>query len=180
MNKFSRCSRCLLPVSLAELELDDKGICNHCRKYEQDFAQWDEIKERKKSEFEAILAKAKKLKRPYDCVIPLSGGKDSSYALYLACKVYKLRALAVTLDNGYLSRLAKENIRNALANCDADHFFYHLNRHNSSVLFREFTVRTGDFCNACMRGINYAIEVAVRTFDIPLVIKGSGRRVQYV
>lgn len=112
--------------------------------------------------------------------MPLSGGKDSTYALYLATKVYKLRTLAVTLDNGYLSDLAKVNINNALVNCDADHFFFHINKANSSVLFKEFVVRTGDFCNACMRGINYAIEIAVKSFNIPLVIKGSGRRVQYV
>jgi hypothetical protein len=40
--------------------------------------------------------------------------------------------------------------------------------------------KTGDFCNACMRGINYSIEFASKSFQIPVVIKGSGRRVQYV
>lgn len=112
--------------------------------------------------------------------MPLSGGKDSTYALYLATKVYHLRTLAVTLDNGYLSSPARENIKNALANCDADHIFYHINKANSSVLFKAFVERSGDFCNACMRGINYAIEVSLKSFKTPLVIKGSGRRVQYI
>ena len=47
-------------------------------------------------------------------------------------------------------------------------------------MFRTFLVKTGEFCNSCMRGINYSIETAARTYKIPLVIKGSGRRVQYV
>ncbi len=51
---------------------------------------------------------------------------------------------------------------------------------NSDELFSIFTKRTGDFCNACMRSINYSIEFASRSFRIPLIVKGSGRRVQYV
>lgn len=123
MSEVTRCTRCLLPDSLDQLTFDKNGVCDHCRKYEHDFANWDDIAADKKKEFEKILQKAKRMNRPYDCLVPLSGGKDSTYALYLATKVYKLRTLAVTLDNGYLSDLAKVNINNALVNCDADHFF---------------------------------------------------------
>lgn len=123
MKNIVRCKRCLLPDSLLGISIDEQGVCNHCRDYERNFAGWDSIKDRKAQEFQQLLEKAKSLKRPYDCLVPLSGGKDSTYALYLATKVYKLRTLAVTLDNGYLSDLAKVNINNALVNCDADHFF---------------------------------------------------------
>lgn len=109
-----RCKRCLLPSSINGITFDTDGVCNHCRSYERDFAQWDVIKDRKAIEFQELLARAKSLNRPYDCLVPLSGGKDSTYVLYLVTKVYKLRTLAVTLDNGYLSDLAKENIKNAL------------------------------------------------------------------
>lgn len=178
--EIERCSRCILPSTLSSISFDDEGVCNHCRKYEKDFLEWDKISERKEREFRAILEKAASLNRPYDCLVPLSGGKDSTYALYLCTKVYKLRTLAVTLDNGYLSGPARENIKNALDSCDADHIFYSININNSRELFHEFTLKTGDFCTACMRGINYSIEMAAKNFRIPLVIKGSGRRVQYV
>ncbi len=180
MNDLTRCSRCILPSTLDSITFDDEGICNHCRKYEKDFDEWDKISLRREKEFEKLLDKAKSLKRPYDCLVPLSGGKDSTYALWLCTSVYKLRTLAVTYDNGYLSTPARDNIRNALRSCNADHIFYSVNKSNSARLFRTFTLKTGDFCNACMRGINYSIENAVRSFKIPLVIKGSGRRVQYV
>lgn len=134
MAEFQRCTRCLLPSSIKGIVFDAEGVCIHCRNYERDFSDWDSIKERKAQEFKQLTEKAKSLKRPYDCLIPLSGGKDSTYALYLATKVYKLRALAVTLDNGYLTNPAKDNIRNALANCDADHIFYHINKANSNLL----------------------------------------------
>jgi len=180
MSEIKRCTRCILPSNLSNLTLDEEGVCNHCRKYEEDFKNWNLIKDRKKEEFENILKKAKNLKRPYDVLVPLSGGKDSTYALYLSTKIYGLKTLAVTLDNGFLTQPAKDNIRNAIASCNVDHIFYTINCKNSSELFKVFTEKTGDFCNACMRGINYSIEMALKSFNIPLVIKGSGRRVQYV
>ncbi|MBE0674769.1 MAG: hypothetical protein IH591_08920 [Bacteroidales bacterium] len=178
--RVKRCTRCILPSTLSTITFDEDGVCNHCRKYEKDFRQWDQISTRKEKEFGSILEKAKSLGRPYDCLVPLSGGKDSTFALYLCTKVYNLRTLAITLDNGYLSGPARENIRNALKSCNADHIFYSINKRNSRDLFRVVTLRTGDFCNACMRAINYSIEMAAGNFRIPLVIKGSGRRVQYV
>jgi len=180
MTEVRRCPRCLLPETVGNIHFDANGVCNHCLDYDRGFSNWEEIKDRKAKEFQDILNQAKKLNRPYDCFVPLSGGKDSTYTLYLATKVYGLRTLAVTLDNGYLSRLAKENIKNALEHCDADHFFYNINKKNSSALFKEFVLKSGNFCNACMRGINYAIEISAKSFKIPLIIKGSGRRVPYI
>lgn len=180
MSEIKRCTRCILTANLSNITFDNEGVCNHCRKYEEDFKDWGLIKERRKNEFEDILDKARKLNRPYDVLVPLSGGKDSTYALYLCTKIYGLKTLSVTLDNGFLTQPAKENIRNATASCNSDHIFYTINRENSSELFKVFTERTGDFCNACMRGINYSIEFVSKSFNIPLVIKGSGRRVQYV
>ena len=180
MQNIKRCSRCILPISLINITIGEDGVCNHCLKYEKDFKNWDLIKDRKEQQFKEILARAQALKRPYDCLVPLSGGKDSTFALYLCAKIYKLKTLAVTFDNGYLSNPAKENIKNALSCCDADHIFYKVNKKNASELFSVFLENTGDFCNACMRGINYSTELATRSFRIPLVIRGSGRRVQYV
>ena len=180
VNEPQRCTRCILPNSLQSIRFNEEGVCNYCRKFEQDFAGWDQIAERKQAEFEVLLEHARRLKRSYDCLVPLSGGKDSTFALYLASKVYKLKCLAVTYDNGFLTIPAKNNIARALESTTADHIFYHMNKKTSVEMFRTFLVKTGEFCNSCMRGINYSIEMAARTYKIPLVIKGSGRRVQYV
>lgn len=180
MDNIKRCNRCILPESVPGISFDNEGICNYCREYERNFSIWNQIAEKKEKEFGELLERARKLKRTYDCLIPLSGGKDSTYALYLCSKFYGLRTLAVTFDNGFLTEPAKKNIENALSNCNADHIYYTLNRARTQELFRIFILRTGDFCNACMRGINFSIEIMVKNFNIPLVIKGSGRRVQYV
>lgn len=180
MESIIRCTRCILPSNLKGITFDKHGVCNHCRDYERNFGEWETIKDRKEKELQRILRKAKSLRRTYDVLIPLSGGKDSTYALYLCAKVYKMKVLAVTLDNGFMTQPAKENIKNALESCSADHLNYTMNRNNSLVLFKVFTQKTGDFCNACMREINFVIEHTTRNFNIPLIIRGSGRRVQYI
>jgi len=138
------------------------------------------MEQRRQEEFEAILDHARNLRRPYDCAIPLSGGKDSTYSLYLCTKQYGLKCLAVTFDNGFLSAAAKRNVENAIKATDADLLIHNVNRRTSLDLYKLFLVKTGAFCPACMRGINCAIEAAVKAFAIPLVVKGSGRRVEYI
>ncbi len=180
MKEIIRCKKCILPENIPGIKFDTKGICNYCNSYEQAFSNWESIKKQKENEFKNILTKAQSLNRPYDCLIPLSGGKDSTYALYVANKIYGLKCLAVTFDNGFLSDQARININNAIKITNTDHVMYHLHQANSYHLFKIFLTKTGGFCDSCMRGINFSIELAVKQFRIPLIIKGSGRRVQYV
>jgi hypothetical protein len=175
-----RCARCILPDTLLGIRLDDEGICNYCREYERDFGEWHKIEAQRQKEFEDLLLAAKRLKRPYDCLVPLSGGKDSTYALFLCSKHYKLRCLAVTFDNGYLSNRARINISNAMKATNADHVFYQIGKENATQLYATFLRKTGSLCNACMRGISYSIRTTATAFRIPLIVMGSGRRVQYV
>jgi tRNA(Ile)-lysidine synthase TilS/MesJ len=62
------------------------------------------------AELRQILAAASGRKGgQYDCLVPLSGGKDSTYVLYLCARVYGLKVLAMNFDNGFQSPLAREN-----------------------------------------------------------------------
>lgn len=98
--ELTRCKRCLLPASVEGISFDTEGVCNHCRNYERDFSDWNGMKDRKAQEFKQLPERDRSLKRPYDCLILLSGGKDSTYTLYHATKENRLLALAVTLKNG--------------------------------------------------------------------------------
>lgn len=180
MKETKRCSRCILPENLPGIRFDEQGVCNYCLDYARSFADWNTIKVKKEKEFEELLQTAKRKQRAYDCLVPLSGGKDSTFVLYLCARVYGMNCLAVTFDNGFMTPLAKENIENALKSTNSDHIFYRINATDMNALFKTFMVKTGDFCTACMRAINFSIETAARMFRVPLIVKGSGKRVQYV
>ena len=175
MTPIDRCRSCVLPASLPSLSLGEDGTCGGCAGY-RSRKERDAGRPRKKEEFEALVERARKLDRTYDCLIPLSGGKDSTYALYLCEKVYKLKCLCVTFDNGYLAPGALANIQAALAATRADHIMYQVSRAVMLDLYKLFLRKTGAFCPPCLRGIGLAASLAER-FRIPLTVAGTGWQV---
>jgi len=105
----TQCVRCVLDKSAPEIVFDENGVCNFCHEAQGElralptFVDGVETRE--------MLSKVKYtgLGRKYDCLIGLSGGVDSSYALHLAVQ-RGLRPLSYTIDNGYNDPKADENI----------------------------------------------------------------------
>lgn len=96
--KLKRCERCIMPETQQGIVFDEEGVCGICRQNEiKKEIDWD--------------AKAKELvelieqyrgKYSYDCIIPYSGGKDSTYTAYVLVKKYKVKPLLVSFDHGFL------------------------------------------------------------------------------
>jgi N-acetyl sugar amidotransferase len=94
-----------------EIIFDSNGVCSHCITFEDTKKQWNlefHIENRTLEKFFSQLKKENE-GRPYDCLIGLSGGVDSTYLAYLVHK-YELRPLCIHLDNGWNSELAVANI----------------------------------------------------------------------
>lgn len=104
------CSHCVMDSSVPGIVFDDLGQCNFCRDFAARLAAAPDFAERRRRRA-ALIAEVKAAGRGkrYDCVVGVSGGADSSYALYLALKE-GLRPLAVHLDNGWNSELSVHNI----------------------------------------------------------------------
>jgi N-acetyl sugar amidotransferase len=118
---YQVCTRCVMDTSAENIVFDEQGICNYC----SDFTIV--LEQAKLSAADSIAAKdqfIEKVKesgrgKQYDCIVGVSGGVDSSYALYLAVKL-GLRPLAVHLDNGWNSELATHNIANLVKSLGVD------------------------------------------------------------
>ena len=83
----------------------------------------------KEKELSKILSKAKKnANNNYDCVIPISGGKDSTFQLHILKKIYGLKPLAVTFNHNWLSRVGYYNLMNCLEEFSVDHIMFTPNR----------------------------------------------------
>lgn len=106
-----------------DISFDKEGICNYYydyKKAESENVLTGEAGERKVSELVNVIKESGK-NLPYDCLIGLSGGVDSSYVAYLV-KHLGLRPLAVHLDNGWNSELAVMNIQNIVNRLNIDLF----------------------------------------------------------
>jgi PP-loop superfamily ATP-utilizing enzyme len=124
-----------------------------------------------------ICKQAKNKHREFDALIPLSGGKDSTYVLYMANKL-GLNCLAYTLDMGYLSNCARDNIDRICRTLGVEHVTYHFNPKLMNELFSIFVRKTGWFCSVCMRAIQMSTFKVAEMYDIPLIIKGTSLRTE--
>jgi len=114
------CSRCILDSSFPDISFDSEGVCNYCKSYEKldkKFSLNEENNEKLKITIEKIKNEGKG--KEYDSILGVSGGRDSTYVLYLL-KKWGLNPLAVHFDNNMDSKIAAENIKNACLKLDVD------------------------------------------------------------
>jgi N-acetyl sugar amidotransferase len=168
------CKRCVYPMVAYLLQVDDDGVCSACR-VEEKFQQlpatfWADRRKR----FDRLLQETLKNKKSnYDCVIPVSGGKDSYYQIHMICAEYGLKPLLVTYHgNNYLPEgdYNRDRMRQVF---NADHLVFGPSVDVLKKLNRLCFRKMGDmnWHNHC--GIaTYPIQIAVK-FKIPFIIWGE-------
>lgn len=114
------CSRCISDTSIPGIRFDERGVCNFCSNHDRLEKQFP-LDETGKQSLEKLLDKIKSAgkNKEYDCIVGVSGGRDSTYTLYLTKKL-GLRPLAVHFDNGWNSEIAVSNIKNATTRLGID------------------------------------------------------------
>ncbi len=168
---IENCARCGLPSNYPNADFDREGICHLCNAF-------DGYKERVNTYFKTeddlrdILMSAKNSERKYDCLSLLSGGKDSTYVLARLVGM-GLKVLAFTLDNGYISDQAKENVDKIVAKLGVDHVYGETEHMNK--IFVDSLHRHANVCNGCFKTIyTLSTQVALEK-NIPFVVTGLSR-----
>ena len=118
--EYRVCSRCIIDTTVPAVKFDDKGECNYCKlhdKLDKEYTLNKEGEKRFKKIIENIRRKGKDDK--YDCILGISGGRDSTYTLYLL-KQLGLRLLAVHFNDGFGNPIAVENMKKATKKLNID------------------------------------------------------------
>ena len=115
------CKICLSNSTISSIKLDKYGVCQFCKIHNEMDKEFplDKNSEKKLSLLvEKIKSHGKNSK--YDCVVGVSGGRDSSFLLYFVKKKLNLRPLAVHYDNGFDSDISVSNILKVCQKLDVD------------------------------------------------------------
>ncbi len=115
------CKRCVMDATDPLISFDEKGFCNHCRRYEEEAKRILRSPLEREQALEKLVDNIKQAGKgkEYDCVIGVSGGVDSTYVAYLV-KQLGLRPLAMHVDNGWNSELSVGNIEKCLKKLGID------------------------------------------------------------
>lgn len=124
---MKRCQKCIIPANFPKADINETGLCSFCRKDQQFGISNDPKittlmaqKSSLKKDLEQDLAKIRGTGKRYDCLVPISGGKDSTYLLWLLSHKYKLKCLAFFVDKKILPKLAKENVHRTVDTLHVD------------------------------------------------------------
>ncbi len=114
-----RCTRCILPESYPDIDFDSKGVCRMCREFDHRYQNIDWAFLEKK--LIRMLGRYRgKGRSKYDCLVPFSGGKDSTYTLWLLKNKYGMNPLAFNVDNGFAEEGAQKFLSVGEKEVDAD------------------------------------------------------------
>jgi N-acetyl sugar amidotransferase len=106
------CARCLYPDTKPDLTFDETGTCSACQAFDaRGVVDWDDRAHQFSHMVQQTRAEAALREAPYDCVVPVSGGKDSHYQVLKALE-WGLRVLAVTAETDHLSEIGRRNLDN--------------------------------------------------------------------
>src|SRR5258708_35209601 len=95
-----------MPETAESLSFDNAGVCSVCRQIEvkKTAIDWDERRQEL-----ARIAESVREQGDYDCIVPFSGGKDSTFTLWYVIKELKLKPLVVRFDHGFLRPTVVDN-----------------------------------------------------------------------
>jgi len=168
------CQSCILPDSRPNLEIGDDGACNACRSHgNRPTIDWAA----REQAFADLVRNVKSRSTGYDCLIPVSGGKDSTWQVVKAME-YGLKPLAATWRTPGRTRIGQQNLDN-LISLGVDHIDYAVNPKIESLFLRKAFERFGTPAIPMHMGLyNMQLTLAVR-FGIPLVLWGENSADEY-
>jgi glucosamine--fructose-6-phosphate aminotransferase (isomerizing) len=175
--ELKRCTQCVLPETFPGIFFDSEGICNYCREYRK-------VEIKGETALVDLLSKYKGRSREYDCIVPISGGRDSAYTLHQMVKKYGMRTLALTVDSGAIMPEGHRNIDRIVKALGVNHVWLKDDEHlksakrNTWIKFHAWMRKPSintivPVLNAGDKTMNLRIYNYAHGHGIPLVIGGN-------
>lgn len=172
------CVKCILPENYPGISFDANGVCNYCATYAK-----KNVKGKKK--LNKLLSSIHSVKGDYDCLVGISGGRDSAYTLYYLVKKHGLRVLAYSADNGFVPELAKTNMKNMTKILSVDFVLQKhdimtncIRRNVISWLKYPSPAMIPMMCCGCRLGMFRGLLRQAKRHNIQLIALGSGNAVE--
>lgn len=168
------CSRCIYDERVPSINFDSDGVCNYCHQVDGLIEQYGTGQAKGEDQFSMILDSIKRAGKgkPYDCIMGVSGGTDSSYLVYLA-RQWGLRPLAVHYDNTWNSAIATMNIHKVLHKLNVDLYTHVVANKEVDDIFRSFFFAgVAEIEASTDLGYAYLLRKVAAKFSIKYILEG--------
>ena len=170
------CRRCILPDSRPSITIDAEGVCSGCRGYDDKATKIDWAGRQRV--FADIIAEAKSRSSGYDCVVPVSGGKDSWYQV-IRCLEFKLKPLCITWRTPARTAIGQRNVDMMISKLGVDHIDYTINPDVERRFMMEAFEKVGDpGLPMHMALFNIPARLA-QQMRIPLIVWGENPQLEF-
>ncbi|MDD4901323.1 MAG: N-acetyl sugar amidotransferase [Patescibacteria group bacterium] len=166
------CQRCLYPANHPlNLTFDQAGVCSGCRTHEEkDALDWNDRERRLKEIFDNFRSESGKR---YDCIIPVSGARDSYFIVHAVKNVYGMHPLLVTYNKQYNTKIGIRNLAYLRTLFGCDILTLTVSPETVKKITRLTLKKMGSLYWHCLAGQTvFPVQTAVR-FKIPLIIWGA-------
>jgi len=179
MNEIKFCKRCLYSTAHPlGLTLDEEGICSGCRIHEEkDELDWDE----RWNKLEKLVQPYRsKNGTTYDCIVPVTGGQDSYYIVYLVKEKLKLNPLLVTYNKYFNTPLGIKNLANLRIKFNCDILYQNVNPISVKKITRSTLRQLGSIYWPILAGQTvFPVQTSIR-YKVPLIIWGAHQGLEQV
>jgi N-acetyl sugar amidotransferase len=172
---ISYCKKCVMPSTKPDLSFDEDGVCNACRNFEtREQIDWDD----RRQQFLQLVERYRvKNSSNWDCIVPVSGGKDSTYQVIKVLQ-FGLNPLCVTSTTCDLSVIGRKNIEN-IKSLGVDYVEFSPNKPVRAKLNKIGLTQIGDISWPEHVGIfTIPVRAAVQ-YKVPLIIWGENSQNEY-
>ncbi|MBN1509155.1 MAG: hypothetical protein JW955_20080 [Sedimentisphaerales bacterium] len=172
----TRCSLCILPTHLPGMDVDEQGRCRYCREAKRSNGSHAAARSGQAHDGFRAIAERLKGKGKYDCLVPFSGGKESSYILWMLVSQYGLRPLAFNMSNGFQHPDAIRNIEAIVDRLGVDLVICRPSQAMIRKLMRAFLIKAGEFCTPCNMLISATGFRLARQHGIRVIMSGNAAK----
>ena len=171
------CKRCAMPSSRPGSIFNEEGVCQACLNYDKrEEVNWEE----REKELKKLCDKYRKNDGSYDCIIPVSGGKDSHFLVYIMKEKMNMHPLLVTVTDCFThTKAGIHNLKNLMKTFKLNHYLYTINHD----LFRRATRIAFEETGEALKFIELAIytipPALAQHLNIPFVIYGENSAYEY-
>jgi hypothetical protein len=176
-----RCRKCLMPQSAGGWNDPEGNTCGYCSPREQRQVSFpadmgNENGGMTIDDLKRLIASQKRA--PYDCMLSITGGRDSTFLLYYAKKVLGLNPIAFNFHTGFVTDIAQANMVNVTRSLGIDFLQFRLDGVFHKKLARGFFVNHGEVCSVCHQGYFYTVQKVAQWTGLKVVLRGLCKKTE--